>query len=247
MREKLVKLFKTPALASGLMYRKEESAPTAPENFELPFGGSLAIENRWVMMATLVPWSEYEEEYAQNFTPETGAPAKSFRMAFGALIIKEKLGLSDRETVEQIRENPYLQYFLGCKSYQYEAPFDPSLFVYFRERITVDLVKSVNEGMVEKLRESTSSDSENPKLAGEIQLGKNRGKLILDATCAPGDISYPTDLKLLNQGREQTEKIIDTIVSRDIIQNRFMSIKYIAPERIEPSVKKEAFALVVPL
>jgi hypothetical protein len=33
-------------------------------------------------------------------------------MALGALIIKEKLGISDRETVEQIRENPYLQYFM---------------------------------------------------------------------------------------------------------------------------------------
>jgi transposase, IS5 family len=33
--------------------------------------------------------------------------------------------------------------------------------------------------------------------------------LILDATCAPGDISYPTDLGLLNQARKQTEKIID--------------------------------------
>ncbi|MBE9041698.1 IS5 family transposase [Oscillatoriales cyanobacterium LEGE 11467] len=193
------------------MYRKESAAPTEPEKFELPFGGNLAAENRWVMMATLVPWSEFEEEYAQNFTPETGAPAKSFRIALGALIIKEKLLLSDRETVEQIRENPYLQYFMGYKSYSYEAPFDPSLFVYFRERITVELVKSVNEAMVEKLREYTSSDSENPKLEGEIKLGKNRGKLILDATCAPGDISYPTDLKLLNQAREQTEKIIDIL------------------------------------
>ncbi|VXD22689.1 transposase (fragment) [Planktothrix paucivesiculata PCC 9631] len=34
-------------------------------------------------------------------------------MALGALIIKEKLGISDRETVEQIKENPYLQYFIG--------------------------------------------------------------------------------------------------------------------------------------
>ena len=193
------------------MYRKEESAPSDPENFKLPFGGSLAIENRWVMMATLVPWSEYEEEYAQNFTPEMGAVAKSFRIAFGALIIKEKLGLSDRETVLQIRENPYLQYFLGYSSYSYKAPFDPSLFVHFRERITVELVKSVNETMVEKLLESTSADRDTPKLEGEIQLGKNRGKLILDATCAPGDISYPTDLKLLNQAREQTEKIIDIL------------------------------------
>ncbi|MBE9122375.1 transposase [Tychonema sp. LEGE 07199] len=34
-----------------------------------------------------------------------------------ALIIKEKLGTSDRETIEQIRENPYLQYFICMTSY----------------------------------------------------------------------------------------------------------------------------------
>ena len=39
----------------------------------------------------------------------------------------------------------------------------------------------------------------------------NKGKLILDATCAPADISYPNDLGLLNKAREQTEKIIDTL------------------------------------
>ncbi len=35
--------------------------------------------------------------------------------------------------------------------------------------------------------------------------------MILDATCAPGDISYPTDFELLNQARKQTEKIIDLL------------------------------------
>lgn len=35
--------------------------------------------------------------------------------------------------------------------------------------------------------------------------------MVLDATCAPGDISYPTDLELLNQARKQTEKIIDLL------------------------------------
>jgi hypothetical protein len=38
-----------------------------------------------------------------------------------------------------------------------------------------------------------------------------REPLILDASCAPADISYPTDLNLLNQGRKQTEKIIDIL------------------------------------
>jgi hypothetical protein len=47
-------------------------------------------------MAQLIPWSEFESEYAQNFPTEKGLRAKSFRMALGALIIKEKLGISDR-------------------------------------------------------------------------------------------------------------------------------------------------------
>ncbi len=37
------------------------------------------------------------------------------------------------------------------------------------------------------------------------------GKLILDATCAPGDIKYPRDLDLLNQTRKATEIIIDIL------------------------------------
>ena len=52
-----------------------------------------------------------------------GVPTKLFRMALEALIIKEKLGISDRETVEQIRrENPYLQYFIGQSTYSNELP-----------------------------------------------------------------------------------------------------------------------------
>jgi capsule polysaccharide export protein KpsC/LpsZ len=39
----------------------------------------------------------------------------------------------------------------------------------------------------------------------------NRGKLIIDATCAPADISYPTDLELLNGARVHTEKILDIL------------------------------------
>ncbi|WP_372743768.1 hypothetical protein [Nostoc sp. C052] len=64
------------------MYRKEESTPIAVEKFELPFEGKLSEDNRWVMMANLIPWKEFESEYSSLFSPEMGAPAKSFRMAF---------------------------------------------------------------------------------------------------------------------------------------------------------------------
>ncbi len=81
------------------MYRQVEPPTTPPAEFKLPFEGKLSEDNRWVIMAKLIPWTEFEAEYAALFNPEMGAPAKTFRMALGALIIKEKLGISDIETV----------------------------------------------------------------------------------------------------------------------------------------------------
>ena len=130
---------------------------------ECGFEGRLSEDNCWVKMAKLIPWSEFEEDYAENFPTEMGAPAKSFRMALGALIIKEKLGISDIETVEHIRENPYLQYFIGQSTYSNEPPFDPSLVVHFRQRISANLIKKVNEGMVNKIRETTPVPPEKKK------------------------------------------------------------------------------------
>ncbi len=98
----------------------------------MPFGGTLDPDNRWVLFASLNPWEELEETYAPQFSPTTGAPAKSIPMAFGALFIMQRLGLSGEETVEQIRENAYMQFFLGLAGYSSKAPFDPSTMVHFR-------------------------------------------------------------------------------------------------------------------
>ena len=39
----------------------------------------------------------------------------------------------------------------------------------------------------------------------------NQGVLLLDATCAPADVAYPTNLNLLNEAREKLENILDTL------------------------------------
>jgi IS5 family transposase len=77
------------------MYPKVEPHILSPEKFELPFEGKLDPNNRWVIMAELIPWSEFAEQYNSKLSSEMGAPAKPFRMALGALIIKEKLGIID--------------------------------------------------------------------------------------------------------------------------------------------------------
>ena len=40
---------------------------------------------------------------------------------------------------------------------------------------------------------------------------KNGGTLSIDASCTPADITYPTDLKLLNEARQSTERVVDDL------------------------------------
>lgn len=74
------------------MYCHSPPGQLSFENFYLPFGGKLSGENRWVKLAVLIPWEKFEAEYAGQLSESMGAPAKSFRLALGALIIKERLG-----------------------------------------------------------------------------------------------------------------------------------------------------------
>ena len=61
--------------------------------------------NDWVKLAKMIPWAELEHRYAQTFTSEVGN-GQIRQMAIGALIIKERYGFSDEDTVEEIRMNP---------------------------------------------------------------------------------------------------------------------------------------------
>jgi len=110
------------------MYKEMSEKLPVVEDFYLPFGGHLNKNNRWVVLSEKIPWEKIESEYRKKFTNSNmGAPSKTVRMALGSLIIKEKLQISDRELVEQIRENPYLQYFIGFEGYRDEEPFSYSL------------------------------------------------------------------------------------------------------------------------
>jgi hypothetical protein len=194
------------------MYREKKQASIfdSPEHF---IGAELDRENRWIKLSELIPWERIEQKYKGNFTAHMGRPAKLARMALGSHLIKEKLCLSDRETVELIGEHPYLQFFIGMERFQPKAPFDASMMTWFRKRMTPEMIAEVNEyvtrgGGEDNRGGGTGGGPETG--AGEEAAGKdNKGTVIVDATCAPSDIRFPTDVSLLNEAREQTEKMID--------------------------------------
>jgi hypothetical protein len=186
------------------LYLKPGSEQLEIEIFSLPFDGTLNASNRWVKLSTIIPWNEFESEYASHFSKGKGAPSLSFRVALGSLIIKERLKLSDVETVQNIEESPYLQYFLGFKEFLMKPPFDSSMLTHFRKRITPEMLSQINDKIVEStLQKSKTDDSSNDDSDG--------GTMVIDATCTPADVRYPTDLSLLNECREHSELIIDTL------------------------------------
>jgi hypothetical protein len=227
------------------LYRRKDNQQTI-DDFILPFDGALLADNRWVIRARLIPWDEIEGDYADLFPSGTGNVAKPARVAFGALVIKEILGLTDEETVEQIRENPYLQYFLGFKRYTNEKPFDPSLMVRFRQRFSMEQLNELNEKMC---KQGKKDDDDPPGTGGGSSQGEpkeNKGKLVLDATCVPADIRYPTDLSLLNEAREKTEMFIDILyeplrgkINKPRTYRRIARADYLATAKMRKPRKKQ--------
>ena len=127
------------------MYKPIDKLQHSFLDFNQPMGLHMNPDNRWVRLADRIPWDEFEVKYAKLFPSDTGNVAKPLRMALGALIIQTKFQFSDRELVEQIAENPYLQYFIGLPGFREEAPFDASTLVLFRKRISADMLMEVNE------------------------------------------------------------------------------------------------------
>jgi hypothetical protein len=195
------------------MYRRRDDHPLF-DNFLLPFDGKLDPENRWVRLSKLIPWDLLEDLYGSKLSDGMGRPGKNVRVAFGAQIIKHKLNLSDEEVVEQIRENPYLQFFIGFEEFRSEPPFDSSLMTTFRKRFNLEDVFDINDLIEERVRLLAGEASESSRDEdSDDDAGGGSGKLLMDATVAPADIKYPTDLSLLNEGREEAERLVDELWS----------------------------------
>jgi len=208
------------------MYKKRNREQMTVEDFVPPFGGKLNAANRWVKMAKVIPWDMIEEIYAKTFKDKNpdGRPPIPSRIAFGALYIKETENFPQRRTMEHISENVYMQYFLGLTEFNPKPLFESSMLSQIANRFTVEDMKRINEEIYRhRYGESGNPPDDNSLDRGTSGSGrgedspseeagksiKNKGTMILDATVAPADIRYPTDLSILNECRETTEKIID--------------------------------------
>ncbi len=159
--------------------RASKAAYISPQQLELPgfespFTQHLDPKNRWVKLAKQVPWDKLYSIYQLQLNNRNfGASGINPRVACGAIMIKHICDLSDRETILQIQENIYMQYFIGFSSFSKDPVFDPSLFVELRKRLGAEQINEITESImgivapplqaIEK-QESTVDEPEEPEI-----------------------------------------------------------------------------------
>ena len=219
--------------------------------FKSPFERELNLNNRWVVLAGLIPWDEISSLYFKNVPiSSTGRPGLNPRIVIGSLIIKHMCNLDDREAVDQIAENIYMQYFLGYTSFIKEPPFDASLFVDFRKKLSMDSLNAINEKIAElkanfasqndiRKSEKDSLDSSGSDNISNPSSNENKGRIIFDATACPQDIAYPTDLDLLSEAREKSEQLIDRLFNPGLHEKKPRTYRNIARTRYLKTAQKK--------
>ena len=134
--------------------------------------------------------------------------AKEARLVIGAVIIKHKLKLSDEETVAQIQENPYLQYFCGFKGFSIQTPLAPSLFVEIRKRMGIDVFEQLHQAIIHQIdRRTPPTTSTHDKTGSDRTSTEFSGHNLVDVD----EASTEVDLKNVAE-----EDVIDNATSESI-------------------------------
>ena len=170
------------------MIGKQDKTPQL-NIFDTPIKNFINLEHELCELAHKIDWETIEKDFAEYYS-DIGRPSVPIRRMVGMLLLKYIYNLSDEAIVDRWIENPYWQYFTGEVIFQTKKPFDPTDFIYFRNRI--------GKTGAEKL------------LKISIQLfGKEaeEKEVLIDSTAQEKNITYPTDAKLHKKIIERINKI----------------------------------------
>jgi len=140
--------------------------------------------NELVILRQVIPWQEIINQLAAFYDSKSGRLGKSLRVMVALLILSRFRLLSDRDVVQQVKENRYMQYFCNVPDSDLATFVDPSLLSRFRNRLGETGIAIIETGVFDVLR-----------LAGIIQ----GDAMLMDSTVLSSNIIYPTDVSLIHK------------------------------------------------
>ena len=147
-----------------------------------------------VKISKAIDWPALSDKLAQFYCPDNGRPAKPSRAKVGLLILKHLYRLSDDDLVDLIKRDLYAQYLCDVSFGEAIKFIHSTTLVKFRKKIGLSGIKLIEEEVLNSLKRT--------------KLLKGR-KLVCDTTVVPSNISYPTDISLLEKVRAKAVKYLE--------------------------------------
>jgi hypothetical protein len=146
-------------------------------------------EHLLIQLNKAIDWDNLLDFLGQFYSPDHGRPSTPLRSQCGTEIIKRLYEKSDREAVHFVEESMYAQKFCDLHPSKVLGYMNPSNGLSnFRKKIGKDGLFFIEEVL--------------QSVANKKSLKKGN-KVIVDTTCVPADIIYPTDIRLLERCRKE--------------------------------------------
>lgn len=139
-----------------------------------------------IRIADNLDWVSLSERLAKFYCPDNGRPSKPSRAKVGLLILKHLYGHSDQAVVDMLRRDIYAQYLCDVSPKEAKTFINPSSLTYFRKQIGTEGIKLIEQEALNNLKKA------------RVVRGR---RLVVDTTVMPVNITYPTDVNLLNKVR----------------------------------------------
>lgn len=151
-------------------------------------------EHELIKIANAVDWGALSDALSKFYCPDNGRPTKPSRAKIGLLILKHLKGLSDKNTVDEVKANIYAQYLCDVSLKEASRFIHSSSLTRFRQQIGVEGVRLIEDEVLKTLKKA------------RVLRGR---KVVTDTTVMPVNIAYPTDIQLLDKVRRQAIAMLD--------------------------------------
>lgn len=141
-----------------------------------------------------IDWVSLSNKLQRFYCSDNGRPSKHARLYVGLLILKHLHKFSDIQVVTMLRSNIYAQFLCNVSLEKSREFINPSSLTKFRKKIGLEGIKLIEEEAFASLKRAN--------------LLKGR-KLVTDTTVVPVNISYPTDVSLLEKVRSKAVEYLE--------------------------------------
>ena len=150
-------------------------------------------EHPLLKLSAAIDWKTLVASLQKFYSADQGRPSIPLRAQAATLMLKFLKHLPDRETVQCVHENIYALRFCGLHPSQLQDFMNPATgLTQFRAKIGPEGMLLIQAALTQ----------------AALKTSKKKGTtLIVDTTCVPADILYPTDIRLLERCRLNIVKL----------------------------------------